>query len=85
MELEIATEQAFCDCGVVDKRSITDSLPSIGIPALAETPNYPGSNQRALSLKFERNLYPWQIVAIKNVLAGQKDTIVIAGTRSGKS
>ena len=49
------------------------------------TPNYPGSNERAFSLKFERDLYAWQIIAIKNVLAGQKDTIVIAGTGSRKS
>jgi hypothetical protein len=51
-----------------------------------ETPNHPGSNEKAFSLKFERDLYLlWQIIALKNVLAGQKDTIVIAGTRSRKS
>ena len=35
--------------------------------------------------RFQHDHYPWQIVAIENVLAGQRDTIVIAGTGSGKS
>jgi len=34
---------------------------------------------------FQRDLYPWQIRAIKNILMRQRDTIVIAGTGSGKS
>jgi superfamily II DNA helicase RecQ len=34
---------------------------------------------------FHRDLYPWQIIAIKNILIHQRDTIVIAGTGSGKS
>lgn len=34
---------------------------------------------------FHRDPYPWQLIAIKNILAGQRDVIVIAGTGSGKS
>jgi len=62
------------------QKSITDSMSSIGIP-----------EQRLQNILdrikefFQNDLYPWQISAIKNVLAGQRDTIVIAGTGSGKS
>jgi len=34
---------------------------------------------------FQHDLHPWQTLAVKNILAGQRDTIVIAGTGSGKS
>jgi superfamily II DNA helicase RecQ len=34
---------------------------------------------------FHHDPYPWQFTAVKNILAGQRDVIVIAGTGSGKS
>lgn len=34
---------------------------------------------------FHRDPYPWQLTAVKNILANQRDVIVIAGTGSGKS
>jgi len=55
-------------------------MSSIGIPQKRLQAILDGAKEYYLE-----DLYPWQIRAIENILAGQRDTIVIAGTGSGKS
>jgi len=55
-------------------------MSSIGIPQQRLQAILDGAKEHSLG-----DLYPWQVSAIKNILAGQRDTIVIAATGSGKS